>query len=293
MSGTATATARRSALYMPGSNVRAIRKARELDADAVILDMEDSVAPAAKAEARALACTAVREGGFGRRAVVLRINGLATPWGADDLDAAIAAAPDAILVPKVQAPEDVLRVAARIPAGSATRIWAMIETPRAVLAALPITDAVRRETDRLAVLVLGLNDLSKETCMRLQRGRAGMLPLIATVLAAGRANGLDVLDGVCNEIGADDLLREECEQGRDLGLDGKTLIHPSQVAICNAAFSPCEAECAWARAVVAAFDDPAHARSGVIQLEGKMVERLHLEMAQRILRRAPGGGSTS
>jgi citrate lyase subunit beta/citryl-CoA lyase len=274
---------------MPGSNARAIRKARELDADAVILDLEDSVAPGAKEAARALACEAVREGGFGGREVVLRINAPGTPWGEADLAAAVAAAPDAILVPKVQGPDDVLRVARALDAASAgSAIWAMVETPRAVLQALTITDAVRSTTPRLAVLVMGLNDLSKETGMRLQRGRAGMLPWIATVLAAARANGLDLLDGVCNQIGADDILREECEQARDLGLDGKTLIHPSQIGTCNAAFSPTAEESAWARAVVAAFAEPAHQAAGVIQLDGQMVERLHLEMAQRILRRASG-----
>ena len=280
---------RRSALYMPGSNARAIAKARGLAADAVILDLEDSVAPGAKEAARALACAAVREGGFGRREVVMRINAAATPWGEPDLAAAIAAGPDAILLPKVETPEDVLRVAAALEGAGQPRtaIWAMIETPRGVLQALAIADAVRRATPRLAVLVMGLNDLSKETGMRLQRGRAGMLPWITTVLAAARANGLDLLDGVCNQIGADAVLREECEQGRDLGLDGKTLIHPSQIEICNAAFSAGAEDLAWARAVVAAFADPARQAAGVLQLDGQMVERLHLEMAQRLLRRAP------
>lgn len=283
---------RRSALYMPASNARALRKARELEADAVILDLEDSVAPAAKEAARAMACEAVREGGFGRREVVLRVNAPGTPWAEADRAAAIAAAPDAILVPKVQGPDDVLPIARALDeAGAAhTTIWAMIETPRAVLEALAIVDAVRRQTPRLAVLVMGLNDLYRETGMRLQRGRAGMLPWIATVLAAARANGLDLLDGVCNAIGDEAALREECEQARDLGLDGKTLIHPGQIGICNAAFSPAPEEIAWARGVEAAFADPANSAAGVIQLDGQMVERLHLDMAQRILRRAPDGG---
>jgi citrate lyase subunit beta/citryl-CoA lyase len=282
---------RRSALYMPASNARALRKARELEADCVILDLEDSVAPEAKDDARAQAALAIREGGFGAREVVLRLNGHATPWGAADLDAAVALAPDAILLPKVESAEDVLRVARRLPAGCATRLWAMIETPRGVLESLAIADAVRRATDRLAVLVLGLNDLAKETGMRQLPGRAGMLPWITTVLAAARANGLDLLDGVCNEISDAERLRAECEQARDLGLDGKTLIHPAQIAICNAAFTPGAEEIAAARAVVAAFADPALARSGVIRLDGRMVERLHLAMAQRLLRRAPGGNA--
>jgi citrate lyase subunit beta/citryl-CoA lyase len=284
---------RRSALYMPASNERAIRKARELEADAVILDLEDSVAPAAKEAARALAVGAVRDGGFGRREVALRVNAPGTPWAAADLDAAAAAAPDAIVVPKVEAPEHVLQVARALDAAGAARttIWAMIETPRAVLRALDITDAVRAATPRLSALVLGLNDLSKETGMRLARGRAGMVPWMTTVLAAARANGLDLLDGVCNGIGADDVLREECEQARDLGLDGKTLIHPSQIAICNSTFSPTAEEAAWARKVVAAFADPVQDAAGVIQLDGQMVERLHLEMAQRLLRRLPDGGA--
>jgi citrate lyase subunit beta/citryl-CoA lyase len=275
---------RRSALYLPASNPRALRKARELDADAVILDLEDAVAPDAKELARAQAVEAIREGGFGRREVVLRLNGAATPWGSADLDAAVAAAPDAILLPKVERAEEVLAVTRRLDAaGTRSSIWAMIETPRGVLRALDICDAVRATTPRLEVLVLGLNDLAKETGMQ---GREAMLPWIATVLAAARATGLDVLDGVCNAIGDEALLRAECAQGRALGLDGKTVIHPAQIAICNAAFAPTAAELAWAGRVVAAFDDPAHAGAGVIQLDGRMVERLHLEMAQRVLRRA-------
>lgn len=279
---------RRSALYLPASNARALRKARDLEVDCVIIDLEDSVAPDAKAEARAQAAAAIREGGFGTREIVLRLNGFATPWGAEDLDAAIGLRPDAILLPKVQDAEAVLRVAHRLPEDSATRLWAMIETPRGVLESLAITDAARRGTDRLAVLVLGLNDLAKETGMRQLPGRAGMLPWIATVLAAARANDLDLLDGVCNEIGDTDRLRQECEQASDLGLDGKTLIHPAQIAICNAAFSPSASDIAAARAVVAAFADPAQRGAGVIQLDGRMVERLHLAMAQRLLRRVPG-----
>jgi citrate lyase subunit beta/citryl-CoA lyase len=280
---------RRSALYMPASNARALAKARDLPADALILDMEDSVAPAAKETARAQAVQAVAAGGFGGREVVLRLNGLGTPWGAADLAAAVAAAPDAILLPKVERAEEVLAAARCLdatPAAAATRLWAMVETPRGVLRALDIVEEIQRGTSRLAVLVLGLNDLAKETGMRPLRGRAGMLPWITTVLAAGRATGLDVLDGVCNRIGDEEALREECEQARDLGLDGKTLIHPSQIAPCHAAFTPAAEELAWAAAVVAAFEDPARDAAGVIQLDGQMVERLHLDMARRILRRA-------
>ncbi|MFT8243087.1 HpcH/HpaI aldolase/citrate lyase family protein [Roseomonas sp. BN140053] len=277
---------RRSALYMPGNNARAIEKARGLDTDAVILDLEDAVAPAAKDAARQQVCDAVRAGGFGSREVVIRVNALDTPWGLDDLAAAAAAGPDAVLLPKVQRPADILAATRQLDAAGASpalRLWAMMETPRAMLEALPIADAAQQPGARLAVLVMGLNDLAKELRTRVTPDRAALLPWVATCLAAARANGLAILDGVFNAVNAPEAFRAECQQGRDLGLDGKTLIHPSQVAPCNAVFAPTAEELDWARAVVAAFADPAQAAAGVLQLDGRMVERLHLEMAERIL----------
>jgi citrate lyase subunit beta/citryl-CoA lyase len=275
---------RRSVLYMPASNARALDKARTLPADAVILDLEDAVAPEAKAAARAQAVAAVQAGGFGRREVVIRINALGSPWGADDLAAAAAAVPDAILIPKVDAPALIAaaeRALAEAGASDTLRLWAMIETPLAILRAEAIAAAARCEPGRLACFVLGTNDLAKDTRARLLPGRAAMLPWLATAVAAARAYGLDVLDGVFNDIADTDGLQAECEQGRDFGFDGKTLIHPSQIAIANTVFAPSPDEVAQARAIMAAFAKPEHAGLNVISLEGRMVERLHAEMAAR------------
>ncbi|TDR93211.1 HpcH/HpaI aldolase/citrate lyase family protein [Enterovirga rhinocerotis] len=272
---------RRSALYMPGSNARAVAKARTLPVDAVILDLEDSVAPDAKAAARDAVAAAVREGGFGSREVVIRVNGTATEWGRADLEAAIAAKPDAVLLPKVSSPAEIEAVEKAIPAGSATRIWAMIETPLAILHIDAIAAAARGGTSPFACMILGTNDLAKETRARLVPGRAPMLPWLALALAAGRAHGLDVLDGVYNDLKDLDGFRAECEQGRDLGMDGKTLIHPDQIAIANDVFAPPPAEIEAARAIIAAFALPENQGRGVISLNGRMVERLHAEMAER------------
>jgi len=271
---------RRSALYMPGSNARAVAKARTLPIDAVILDLEDSVAPDAKVEARRAVAEAVREGGFGPREVVIRVNGASTEWGAADLEAAVAARPDAILLPKVGSPEEIGRVD-RLVAGSGTRIWAMIETPAAILRIDAIASAARVGGSAFSCMILGTNDLAKETRARLVPGRAPMLPWLTTVLAAGRAHGLDVLDGVYNNLKDLDGFRTECEQGLDLGMDGKTLIHPDQIAIANEVFAPPAEEVEAARAVIAAFELPENSGKGVISLGGRMVERLHADMARR------------
>ncbi|MBV9077515.1 MAG: CoA ester lyase [Methylobacteriaceae bacterium] len=269
---------------MPGSNARAIEKARSLPVDCVILDLEDSVAPDAKEAAREAVCQAVRAGGFGAREIVIRTNALDTPWGHDDLLAAAGAAPDAVLISKVSDP-DVLATAAlalsaeRAP--DATRLWAMIETPLAILRVEAIAAAARLETSRLACFVLGTNDLAKETRARLVPGRWTMLPWLAGAVAAARAHGLDVLDGVYNDLSDADGFRAECEQGRDLGFDGKTLIHPNQVASANEVFAPTPAEVETARKILAAFARPENADRGVISLDGRMVERLHAEMAAR------------
>ena len=274
---------RRSVLYMPGSNARAMEKARELPADAVIFDLEDAVAPDAKAKARELIVEALKKGGFGSREVLVRINGLDTAWWGDDL-AVAAAGPDAVLVPKVSTPEQLRQVAKHLTgvrADAGVRIWVMMETPLAMLNARDIAAAAGDRDTRLAGFVMGTNDLAKDTRARIVPGRAPMLPWLMTCIAAARAYGLDILDGVYNELGNAEGFAAECRQAHDLGFDGKTLIHPQQIAPCNAAFSPREEEVAWARKIIAAFDQPENANKGVIQIDGRMVERLHADMARR------------
>lgn len=275
---------RRSVLYMPGANERALEKARTLAADAVVLDLEDSVAPSAKADARARVCDFVSQKAYGRREVVIRINGLDTPWGADDLAAACKARPDAILAPKIFSVEDVRDVARRmgeVGAGDVD-LWLMIETPRAVLDIGAIA-ALRARTPSLSAFIIGSNDLAKETRVKLAPGRAALLPWLSQIVLAARAYGVDVIDAVYNDHADLEGFRAECEQARDLGMDGKSLIHPGQIAPCNETFSPSPDEIAWARKVEDAFAQPANASLGVISIDGKMVERLHLVMAQRIL----------
>ncbi|APF36389.1 CoA ester lyase [Chelatococcus daeguensis] len=275
---------RRSALYMPGSNARALEKARSLPADVVILDLEDAVAPEAKETARAQVSAAVTAGGFGPREVIVRVNGLDTPWGEEDLAAAIACVPDAILLPKVSTPAVLATVGRRLATAGAPhkiRIWAMVETPLAILNIAEIAAAAADQATRLECFVMGTNDLAKETGARLVPGRAPMLPWLATSLAAARAHGLSILDGVYNNLSDADGFAAECAEGRDMGFDGKTLIHPGQIAAANAAFAPEEAEVAHARAIIAAFDAPENAGKGAINLDGRMVERLHAAMARR------------
>ena len=273
---------RRSVLYMPGSNARALEKAKTIAADALILDLEDAVAPDAKAVARDQVCAAVKAGGYGRRELIIRINALDTPWGKADLDAAVAAAPDAILLPKPGSGADIVRVSealARAP--DKTRLWAMIETPLAILNVQDIAAASRLAGARLACFVMGTNDLVKETRADLSASRRPALYWLSATVTAARAYGLDVLDGVYNNFKDTDGFRRECVHGRALGFDGKTLIHPDQVAISNEVFAPPEAEVAWARKIIAAFDQPEHKGKGVITVEGRMVELLHAEMARR------------
>jgi len=275
---------RRSALYMPGSNPKAMAKARELPADAIILDLEDSVAPDAKPEARNRIVEVVKAGGFGDREVLIRVNGLHTPWGEADLEAAVAAAPDGVLLPKVDGPGTVMQAARLLRAApEKTRLWAMMETPMAMLSASSIAAIAADSTSRLEALVLGLNDLAKETRGKLMPGRAAFTHWLATCVAAARAHGCDVLDGVYNDIKDLDGFREECRQGLEFGFDGKTLIHPSQIDICNEVFAPTAAEIAHAKAVIAAFGRPENAGKGVLQIDGKMVELLHAQMAKRTL----------
>jgi citrate lyase subunit beta / citryl-CoA lyase len=283
---TVTIRPRRSALYMPASNVRALEKARALPADVIILDLEDAVAPDAKKTAREQAAAAINAKGFGPREVVLRTNGLDTAWIDDDLAAAVAAGPDAVLVPKISSPEEVALIAhklADLKARPSLAMWAMIETPLAVLDANFIAAAGRDPKMRLSVLVLGTNDIAKETRARIVPGRLPMLAALSTVILAARAHGLDVLDGVFNDIQDAAGFARECEDGRNLGFDGKTLIHPSQIEPCNAAYSPAETEVAQAKKIVAAFAQPENAGKGVITVDGRMVELLHAEIARRVV----------
>jgi citrate lyase subunit beta/citryl-CoA lyase len=277
---------RRSVLYMPANNARAIDKARSLPVDGVVLDLEDAVAPEAKEGARAAAVAAVRAGGFGGREVFVRINGLDTPWGADDLAAVGAAAPDAILVPKVSGPEVLDLLGTRLldmHAPTGTRVWAMIETPIAILRAHEIAALARDSEVRLAGFVIGTNDLVNEAQGRAVKGRGPLVPWLMHCLAAARAYGLAILDGVYNDFRDSEGFATECRQGRDMGFDGKTLIHPSQVGPCNAVFSPDAEEVAQARRIIAAFDAPEHAGKGVVQVDGRMVERMHADMARRLV----------
>ena len=266
---------RRSALYMPASNAKAIAKARTLPCDVVILDLEDAVAPEAKDAARDAAVAAVREGGFGDRELVIRANALSTDWGAADCAALAAAKPDAVLLPKVDDGEAVAAYAALLPG---VALWAMVETPRALLRLESLAGG-----PQLAALVMGTNDIAKDLGMRAGADRLPFQGFFAQTVAAARASGLAVLDGVYNAIDDAGGFATECAQGVQFGFDGKTLIHPSQVDPCNAAFSPTEEEVAWATTVERAFAAPDAAGMGAIRVEGKMAERLHLEQARKTL----------
>lgn len=271
---------RRSALYMPASNSRAIDKARALPCDVVILDLEDAVAPEMKGAARAQAVEAVTQGGFGHREVVVRCNGLDTEWGAEDITAIAAAGPDAILLPKVSDPGPLVRARAEL--GSApVALWAMIETCRAIVQLEQIVCAAG--DTGLTCLVAGTNDLAKEMRCRPGRSRAPLLPILTQIVLAGRMAGLSVLDGVSNVIVDEGLVEAECLQGLDWGFDGKTLIHPAQIAPANRVFTPAADEVAWAETIDSAFKDPQNAGKGAIRVDGKMVELLHLEEARRTL----------
>ena len=271
-------------LYMPGSNARALEKAKSLPCDAVILDLEDAVAPDAKIAARDQVAAAVKAGGFGAREVLIRINGLDTPWCSDDIDAAVAARPDAILVPKVSTAQALEVVGQRLldmRADPHIRVWAMIETPLAIFNIREIAAVAQDSETRLAGFVVGTNDLAKETRVRLVPGRAPMTAWLATCVLAAHLYGIDVLDGVYNDLADMDGFLRECQQGRDFGFDGKTLIHPSQIGPCNAAFSPSPEEVALARKMIAAFDLPENQGKGVVLIDGRMVERMHAETARR------------
>lgn len=277
---------RRSVLYMPGSNQRALEKARSLHADAYIFDLEDAVAPDQKDIARQHIHAAVQQGGFQGAEIIVRVNALSSPWGAQDINALASSGADAILIPKVSTPGDIMLAAKEIRAAGApehTMLWAMIEIPQAILNIDSIVRTAADPSSRLQTLVMGTNDLAKDTRARQIKGRQPMLAWLSMCVAAARAYGVDILDGVFGDIADAEGLRSECEQGRDLGMDGKTLIHPSQIAISNDIFAPDAQELAWAQKIIAAFDLPESASKGAISLDGRMVERLHAEMARRTL----------
>ena len=282
-SGT-TIRPRRSALYMPGANARALDKARSLAADCLILDLEDAVAPDAKPQARTQVCEALRAGGYGNRELVVRVNAPDTPWGADDLAALSAldeaARPHAVLLPKISTAQDVHRLASAIPQGC--DLWIMVETPEAIFNLQAL--AARAKDTPLTCFVMGTNDLAKEMQAALVKGRAPLMTALSLALMAARQTGLCILDGVFNDLADADGFTAECQQGADMGFDGKTLIHPSQLAGCNDIFAPSAEDVAQARDVVAAFADPANAGQGVLKVNGKMTELLHRDIAARTLR---------
>lgn len=278
---------RRSALYVPASNERAVEKSRHLPCDAVILDLEDAVAPEQKAAARDHAVATVRAGGFGTRELVVRVNGLDTPWGADDLAVLSSVAPAAILVPKVSAASDLAPYSRALETRPGTALWAMIETARAIFRLDEI--AATAASGRLTGFVVGTNDLIKETGFISGPDRLPLQGALGLIVLAARAHGLTVLDGVFNAIDDAEGFARQCVQGREFGFDGKTLIHPGQIATCNAAFTPDAAAVAAARRIVEAFDAPENAGRGAIRVDGQMVERLHLVQAQRTLALAAPG----
>jgi citrate lyase subunit beta/citryl-CoA lyase len=271
----------RSALYVPGSNARALDKARTVPADALLLDLEDAVAPSAKEEARRRVVAALAAGGFGPRALVVRVNGAATPWGAADLVAMARAGADAVLLPKVERAADVHAAVGALDAAgapSALPVWCMVETPRGVLAAAAIAAA----SPRVGCLVAGTSDLVKDLRARHTPARTEVLASLSLVLLAARANGLDALDGVHLDLQDEAGFEAACRQGRDLGFDGKTLIHPRTVDAANRIFSPSPDEVAAARRIIAAHAEAEAAGKGVVVVDGRLVEALHVAEARRI-----------
>ncbi|TZG26286.1 HpcH/HpaI aldolase/citrate lyase family protein [Sphingomonas montanisoli] len=271
---------RRSALYMPASNLRAIEKAKSLDCDVVILDLEDAVAPDMKVEARANAVAAVKAGGFGPRELVIRVNALDTPWGADDLAAAAGSGADAVLAPKVSSAEEVGRYHAALSSAPEMGFWSMIETTRAIFRLDTIAEA---SAARSACFVLGTNDLAKEMGAKLTVDRAPFLGMMGLAVAAAKGHGVGIIDGVYNVLDDQDGLEAQCRQAKIFGFDGKSLIHPKQVEPANRLFGPSEEEVAWAKAAIAGFADPENAGKGAIRVGGEMVERLHLAEAESIV----------
>lgn len=282
MSNESTLRPRRSVLYMPGANERALEKAKSLAADALILDLEDAVAPDTKVEARERVCAAAASGEYGSREVAIRVNGLETQWHAEDLRAAAQAAPDGVVVPKVDSPAAVYEIENALEDAGAsehTKIWAMVETPTAMLRAEEIASA----SERLEVLVMGTNDLAKELHAEFVPGRSPLLGGLSLALLAARATGKAILDGVFNDVSDTAGFEAECLQGRQMGFDGKTLIHPGQLEPCNRVFAPSEEEVANARKVIDAFTEAEREGKGVVTVDGQMIENLHVDNARRIL----------
>jgi citrate lyase subunit beta / citryl-CoA lyase len=272
---------RRSVLYMPAANERALEKAKTIPADALIFDLEDAVAPDAKEAARANACAAAGSGEYGRREVTIRGNGLDTPWGAADLAAVATSGAAAVVIPKVSSVAQLDEVSAALDAAGAPAgmgIWAMVETPTAILDVRAIASH-----PRVPVLVMGTNDLAKELRAAQVPGRAPLLPHLAAALLAAREAGKVILDGVFNDVKDLDAFRAECVQGAQLGFDGKTLIHPGQVEPCNEVWAPTAAEVEYAQRVIAAFDEAVADGRGVVTVDGRMIENLHVANAQRTL----------
>ena len=267
---------------MPGANAKALDKARSLPADTLIFDLEDAVAPEAKADARAAILATMPQGGYGQREIIIRANALSTEWGRDDVFAAAQAKPDGVLFPKIDSAADIRAAEALLTEAGApesTAIWAMIETPKAILNIQKIAKATKRT--RLTTFVMGVNDLAKDMRSAQTDDRTAFLAPLTLAVIAARAYGITPIDGVYNDIQNAVGFEAICRQGLALGFDGKTLIHPSQIDICNTIFSPTAAEVVWSRAVIAAFADPANAGKGVLKVDGKMTELLHLAQAQR------------
>ena len=279
---TTTHRPRRSCLYMPGANERALEKARTLAADTLLLDLEDAVAPDAKLAARDAILSAVKQGGYGKREIVIRMNGLGTEWGADDLKMAVSSGAKAVLAPKVESAADIHALDKALTEAGAPAdfgLWVMIEMPKAILHIEEI--AATAASTRLTTFVMGTNDLAKEYRARMTRDRIAFQTALQLTIAAARAYGVTAIDGVFNDIKDEDGLIFECEQGRDLGFDGKTLIHPSQLDTANRVFAPSHNDVEQAKAVIEAFADPANAGKGVLKVNGKMTELLHLDEARR------------
>ncbi len=285
---------KRSVLAMPGSNARALEKGKSLQADVLMFELEDGVAESAKAMAREQVVAAVKGGGYGDRQIVVRVNARGSEWYKADIAAVAPAGPDAIVIPKVNSRDEVLKAAADLIAAGAplkTRLWAMIETPRAIFDIEKIASAADDSASRLEVLVLGPNDIAKSTRARLTPGRPALISWLSAGVLAARVHGIEIIDGIYNDFNDEGGLRREAEQGRDLGMDGKMLIHPSQIGPVNEVFAPSPAEVEFARKIIAVFDEPDNAAIGVVQIDGQMVERLHLDIARRTLALMEAAGS--
>ncbi|MCC6735626.1 MAG: CoA ester lyase [Bauldia sp.] len=283
----ATFRPRRSVLFLPGGNPKAISKARTIPADVLVFDLEDAVAPDNKEAARRMAVEAVAaRADYGDKELVIRINGLESRWAAGDIAAAVPAVPDAILVPKISRPEDVRRIRAAMRAAGAdpsVAIWAMMETPLAILNAGAIGATGADQGAPLAALVVGTNDLAAETEVRPGRDRVPMLPWLSTCVLTARAYELAVIDGIYNDFNDADGFAAECAQARMLGMDGKSVIHPNQVAPCNQSFTPSDEEIAWAQSILGAFDRAGAGTRDAVTVNGRVVERLHARIARRML----------